>query len=193
MPKSNQSQEKTNAAIWAAVITGIVSLVVGFLGFPPLVKYLDSRWNPTPTLLVVPSPSETFTVSPDILPSPTATPTFVVPSPVTPTLTQPPDSGTMTVQLIPSYLEGKAPFTPTFRAGTSFVTYSDGKVETCEFANVCSYTWDVREKNGKTIFGPESGSGVFSYTFHKKGDYTVLVYVCRGQACSYTAATVTVK
>ena len=129
-------------------------------------------------------PSETSTQ--EVFTSIPNTPTF------TPTSTQPPSPSVMTAQIVSNYSEGKIPLAVTFNASSSFVTYPDGSVETCEFANVCTYTWDVREKNGGTIHGPEVGGGKFSYTFTKKGEYTVVVYVCRGQACNFAAASVIV-
>lgn len=182
--------------IWVALIGGIVTITVAVLGYPPLVKKLDSMWNSTPTIPVISSPVYTPMTIPVIQVFDTATQmaaTPVVDSPIpTQTLTQIPSTGIMTPQILTNFPTGKAPLAATFRAGSFYVTYPDGRVETCVFVNVCSYTWDIRQ-GSNYVFGPEPGSGVFSYTFHKKGEYTVVVNVCRGEACNFAALGVTVR
>ena len=99
----------------------------------------------------------------------------------------------MIAQINTNAYEGRAPLRVTFRADASYVTFPDGSVETCKYAHVCSYTWDVREQNGPTIHGPVTGGSEFSYEFSRRGVYMVVVYVCRGQACSFTSVTVTTR
>lgn len=98
----------------------------------------------------------------------------------------------MIAQLAYNYASGPAPLTVTFNAKTSYVLYPDGTIENCEFKNVCQYSWDVR-KDGALIHGPELGGSLFSYTFAKKGNYTVVVYVCRGKICHFASAAITVR
>lgn len=193
----NKRRENPNAVIWAAVITGIVTIIVTILGFPPLIAKLDAVWNPTPTISATPVSTETPT--PSSIVSPTETPVLTIATPPanTPTEmpipTQPPGNGTMIAQITTNAYDGRAPLRATFRAGSSYVTFTDGSVETCEFAHVCSYTWDVREKNGAIIHGPELGGSEFSYEFSRRGEFIVVVYVCRGQACNYTSVSITTR
>lgn len=195
----NKPQEKSNAPIWAAVITALATIIVAFLSFPPLIARLNTIWNPTPTIPVTIMPTETPSTSLGILPSETEnlagaasfTDTPVIPPP--PTLTPIPPTGVMIAQISTNYSEGRAPLRVTFRAESSYVTFSDGSVETCKFANVCSYTWDVRKQEGATIHGPVIGGSEFSYEFAQKGVYMVVVYVCRGQACNFSATTIKTK
>lgn len=193
----NKRRENPNAVIWAAVITGIVTIIGTILGFQPLIDKIDSLLNPTPTISAMPAPSETPT--PSRIDSPTETPVLTIATPAadtpseTPIPTQPQGNGTMIAQITTNAYDGRAPLRVTFRAGSSYVTFSNGQVETCEYAHVCSYTWDVREKNGKTIHGPVTGGSEFSYEFSKKGEFIVVVYVCRGQACNYTSASITTR
>lgn len=196
--KKKNPPENTNA-IWAAVITGIVTIIVTILGLPPLIEKIDSLLNPTATPASTPPPTETPTSvpAPPFLETATQpaiiafTDTPAIPAP--PTLTPIPANGVMIAQIKSNYLDGKAPFRATFRAGSSYLTFQDGSVQACEFANVCSYTWDVREQNGPTIHGPVTGGSEFSYEFTKKGVFMVVVYVCRGQACNFTSVSVTAR
>lgn len=199
MTDNQKPQEKSNAPIWAAVITALATIIVAFLSFPPLIARLNTIWNITPTIPVAATPTETPSTSPSILPSETEnlagaasfTDTPVIPPP--PTLTPTPSTGVMIAQINTNAYEGRAPLRVTFRADASYVTFPDGSVETCKYAHVCSYTWDVREQNGQTIHGPVTGGSEFSYEFSRRGVYMVVVYVCRGQACSFTSVTVTTR
>ena len=193
----NKRRENPNAVIWAAVITGIVTIIVTILGFPPLIAKLDAVWNPTPTISATPASTETPTPSSIVSPTETPGQTIATPPANTPTdtviPTQPQGNGTMIAQINTNAYEGRAPLRVTFRADASYVTFPDGSVETCKYAHVCSYTWDVREQNGPTIHGPVTGGSEFSYEFSRRGVYMVVVYVCRGQACSFTSVTVTTR
>ncbi|GMV33574.1 MAG: hypothetical protein DCC59_00540 [Chloroflexi bacterium] len=199
--KNKKKGQKVDPAVMAAIITLIGTLVTLLVTYEPIKNWWNTRLNSTPTLIPTVSatdaslvvPSETPARESNFTPTPGITET-IAPSPaIISTFTDVPDIGVMTAQIASNYYDGRAPFTATFRAGTSFVIYPDGRVETCEFAHVCSYTWDVREKNGSTIYGPEAGGKEFAYNFTKRGEFIVVVYVCRGQACSFTAANVTAR
>ena len=187
--------EKSNATIWVAIITGIVSITLGILGFPPLITYLNSQLNNTPT------PHPTQPIPPILSETPTTSviATFQETLTVTPTLTAIPTitliptNGSMNAQISYNYSTGNAPLNTSFNAHSSFVSYPDGQKVECKFENVCTYLWDVRTKEGKVISGPTQGSADFSYTFSKKGEYMVVVYVCRGEVCNFSAATIIVK
>lgn len=193
----NKRHENPNAVIWAAVITGIVTIIVTILGFPPLVAKLDAVLNPTPTNSATPASTETPSLSHIVSPTETPGQTIATPPANTPTdtviPTQPQGNGTMIAQITTNAYEGRAPLRVTFRADSSHVTFPDGSVEACKYEHVCSYTWDVREQNGPIIHGPVTGGSEFSYEFSKRGVFMVVVYVCRGQACGFTSVTVTTK
>lgn len=187
--------EKSNATIWVAIITGIVSITLGILGFPPLITYINLQLNNTPT----PQPtqpihlisSETPTTSVIVTPQETIT---VAPTPtIPPTFTLVPTNGSMNAQISYNYSTGNAPLNVSFNAHSSFINYPDGQKVECQFENVCTYLWDVRTKEGKVISSPTQGPAEFSYTFSKKGEYMVVVYVCRGEVCNFSAATIIVK
>lgn len=195
--RKRKSSSDKNATLWVAVISGIVSITLAIIAFPPLVTYINSKWNATQ----IPQPTFTPFVSASETPSyvstntPEHTLTFTA-SPIaidTPTATSESTGGTMNAQITYNYSAGNAPLHVTFNAHSSYVSYPDGTKEECKFTNVCTYQWDVREKNGSVIFGPVQDKAEFSYTFGKKGEYVVVVYVCRGNTCNYGAANVKVR
>ena len=199
MTDNQKTQEKSSAPLWAAVITALATIIVALLSFPPLIARLNTIWNPTPTIPVTAALTETLSVAKGISPSETenladtasTTDTSTIPPP--PTFTPIPSTGVMIAQITTNAYEGRAPLRVTFRADSSHVTFPDGSVETCKYAHVCSYTWDVREQNGPIIHGPVTGGSEFSYEFSKRGVFMVVVYVCRGQACGFTSVTVTTR
>lgn len=194
--KNKKAKNGLDPAVIVAFITVTGTLLVALLNYEPLKIWWNARLNPTPTSSFI----ETFTPSPPELPT-EATSSIVPPIFVesvtpfltdTPVATQPLDIGEMIAQLSYNYAIGNTPLTVTFNAQSSYVSYQNGTIDNCEFKNVCSYSWDVRQ--GSTpIYGPESGGSVFSYTFGKKGNYTVVVYVCRGAICNFAAASITAK
>ncbi len=193
--KKKKSGQGVDPTVLAAIITVIGTLLVTLVTYKPIEAWWSSRLNPTPmisigatftpitsetpTKILIDTPTQFFTETP--------TPLLTDVSP-----TQLINLGKMNAQLVYNYATVNAPLSVTFNAHSSYLSYQDGTIETCEFSNVCSYSWDVRQ--GSTpIYGPESGGSVFSYTFTKKGDYTVVVYVCRGEICNFAAASITAK
>lgn len=196
-----QDKPKIDPAVMVAIIGLTGTLITVLLGFEPIKHWWENQLNP-PTVPVSTAMPNTETTEPapktaePVAPSsnpPVTDASTITPPAATSTWTLPPASGVMTAQIVYNYGVGNAPLTTTFNASSSSVAHPDGKVETCEFAHVCTYSWDVRNKNGAVIHGPEVGESKFSYTFAKKGEYTVVVYVCRGQACNFASANVTVK
>lgn len=192
---SKPEPERSNAMIWVAVIGGMVSIVLAVLGFPPLINYLNTKWNsiptliPTPALSPIPSESPTIENLPNLIFTETLTP-FLTETPSS--VASPNETGVMKAQIVYFYGTGKAPLQGTFKADSSFVSYSDGTSLDCAFKNVCSFTWDVR-LDGKTVYGPIAGESAFSYTFQKRGNYMVVVYVCRGGVCNFSAVNIMVN
>lgn len=193
---SKTTTEKKDTAIAVAIIGLIGTIIVGFMSFSPLVNWLNAKLTPSPT------PSAVGTIPPPVLDTPTEIPTIstilnstdtpitFTNTPATPTLES--QNEFMTVLLTASANEGRAPLTVNFNARNSFITFSDHSTSTCINQNVCSFGWDVR-LDGITITGMIQGEGVFSYRFEKRGDYLVVVNVCRGDTCNYSAASVKVK
>lgn len=193
--KNSQNEENNqNTAIWVAIIGGIVSIILAILAFPPLTDLINSKWNPTPTPIPTDTsiPSETASVrledtfTPNPINFSTQSPTDV------PTSTLENNKEFMTVILIASANEGRMGSTVNFNARDSYVTFPDATTSTCINQNVCTFQWDVR-LDGLTIYGPVQNGNTFSYKFEKKGSYTIVVFVCRGNACNYSAASVTIK
>lgn len=194
MPGKNR-RKGLDPTIVVALIGLVGTITVTLLNLQAIQTWWDNRLNATavpvtPTGIVDtsnPISSETPIEIPVIDPAPLITETSF-PS-ETPTLIS---LATMNAGLVYNYATGKVPLQVTFNAHSSYLSYQDGTIETCDFSNVCSYSWEVRQ--GSTpIYGPESGGSVFSYTFGKKGNYTVVVYVCRGAICNFAAASITAK
>lgn len=185
--KRNKNKKGLDPTVWVAIVTLIGTIVVALLNYKPIEAWWNARLNATntPALAVetVESPTssppaETLVIEPTIIF--TETPTLIA------------AIGKMNAQLVYNYATGNPPLNVTFNAHSSYLSFPDGTIQDCVFKNVCSYTWDVRQ--GSTpIYGPETGGGMFSYTFQKSGDYTVVVYVCRGGICNFTAANVNVR
>lgn len=194
--EKTSNSDKSNTPIWVALISGLVSITLAILAFQPLVTYFNNQWNATPTSIASPTTSTPiFTETPTEIITITTTDTpvsIIVPSD-TPSISSPQVSGTMNPQIIYNYSTGSAPLTVSYNAQSSFVSYPDGRIEDCSFKNVCFFQWDVRQSDGSIIFGPVQGNGIFSHTFQKKGEYTVVVYVCRGDVCNFTGANVLVR
>lgn len=115
-----------------------------------------------------PAPSET---SP--LPSPGLE--SVVPSPVPPT-------DRMVAVLQSNRIEGKAPFEARFDGRASYVYFADGRLLKCSEAFFCTYTFNVY-LNDKYVTSAFNKTGVWEYTFGKKGEYKIGLYVCWDYLC----------
>lgn len=119
-------------------------------------------------------------------------PTLEIP----PTATDTPNAGLptgMDVQLSADITGGKAPLNVHFDARSSFFRDAQGDIFNCA---VCNYTWYVYNSDFTVINDPKrSNNGTFSFKFGK-GDYRVVVKVCRGQGetdCGYGAEDISAK
>lgn len=194
--KNKKAKNGLDPTVIVAFITVTGTILVALLNYDPIKTWWNARLNPTPTSSFIetfpPPPPELSTGETISIASPisieSATPFLTD----TPLATQSLDVGEMIAQLTYNYAIGNIPLTITFNAQSSYVSYKNGTIDNCKFKNVCSYSWDVRQ-GGTPIYGPESGGSVFSYTFAKKGDYTIVVYVCRGTICNFAAASITAK
>ena len=99
----------------------------------------------------------------------------------------------MDVQLVADITSGKAPLNVHFDARNSFFRDAQGDIFNC---GVCNYTWYVYNSDFTVINDPKrSSNGTFSFKFGK-GDYRVVVKVCRGQGetdCAYGAEEISAK
>lgn len=199
--KKNSHQSGIDSGVLIAIIGLISAIVLALINYPPFQKWWDTKLNPTATSIppateiIIIEISETptlmagFTSTPAIIETPTVNLINTV------TLT-PITQQVMHAKLSTNAYDGKAPLVATFNAYDSFVEIVGGEDLYCTNHNACQYTWDVR-LNGKTIFGPTSGEGTFTYRFENRGEYTVVVNVCRGkgsgQICGYSAVVIKLR
>ena len=99
----------------------------------------------------------------------------------------------MDVQLVADITSVKAPLNVHFDARSSFFRDAQGDIFNC---GVCNYTWYVYNSDFTVINDPKrSSNGTFSFKFGR-GDYRVVVKVCRGQGetdCGYGAEDISAK
>jgi hypothetical protein len=200
---SNSQKESTieiarinrTTTIIVALFTLISACVTAFFASPFLLEIYKDTFEDTPTPTL---PVETFLP----FPIPTdATPYIEISKTDIPTVTAEitqeisvtsTPSAMMIPQLRFSASEGKAPLSVNFNAEGSFVDVKGGADLLCNFENVCQYTWSVR-LGSTMMYEPTLGGSKFSYTFQKKGEYVVVLTVCRGEACESTAVVITVR
>lgn len=202
------TKQKVEADLKVAKINMLVAIVTGLLTLAGVIvtallaplaieivrHLLTSTSTPVPiaTEFVMPPPTEAVIDEPNVFILPTLTLTLPTSRVDVSTVTPQAVTETMTVQLTFSSSAGKAPLMVNFNAKNSYLSRTDGTTLSCIEKNVCSYSWDVR-LGSTSIYGPKLGDSAFSYTFQKKGEYVVVVYVCRGEACNYSAASISVK
>lgn len=195
--QGKKKQISIHPTVWVAIITLVGTIAVALFNFSPFVDWINNKLGLTPTAIIyftetsTPFAIETFVTTIQDTPSPTIeTPSTITLESILPTEIK--KSEIMMPQLIFSSSGGKAPLTVNFNASNSFVDVQGGEDLLCNFENVCKYTWSVR--TGSTyLHEPTLGGSKFSYTFGKRGEYIVVVYVCRGEACNAAAAIITVK
>jgi len=198
---SNSQKESTieiarinrTTTIIVALFTLISACVTAFFASPFLLEIYKATFEDTPTPTL---PVETF------LPFPTdATPYIEISETDIPTVTAEMTqeisvTSTPGAMMIPqlrfSASEGKAPLNVNFNAEGSFVDVKGGADLLCNFQNVCQYTWSVR-LGSTMVYEPAFGGSKFSYTFQKKGEYVVVLTVCRGEFCESTAVVITAR
>lgn len=191
--KDKPIKKKSDTSVTVALIGAVVTIVVAFLGFPPLIAYLTPSSTATPNLLFsltptdasqpdtsTPSPTyvETLTPSFTSTETPIATLTFI-PFPPASTLT--PASGLslgMQVKITANTTNGRAPLSVTLSAKDSFVRASDGALFECRKGG-CSYIWYVY-LNGEQFIEPQKTNGTLELKLGKRGNYFVSVYICHG-------------
>lgn len=197
---------KVEPTVWVTVITGIVSIVVALLSFPPIIAYFTPHptLTPSPTFTLIPlfsptplssdtltpfvtdtfapsaSPSLTNTFTPSASPSLTNTPTLII----IPTDTPP--SSRILVSLFADMVTGKSPLAVRFDARSSYLLTPDGTQHPCQ-TGACHYTWKAYLR-GQQPGRPDTDSGgTFHHTFNDKGSYIVTVEVCWGMDRLYCA------
>ena len=192
--RRRRRKQKADKAVVIAIISAMATIIVGFLGFQPLVNWLNSKLTPTPFVTV----TQTLTPVPVAIDTPTILPTFTFTLPPenidtpTSTLTSETKSEIMTVILQANATEGKSPLLVNFNAKASYVKFSDGSTAACGETHFCKFTWAVY-RDSQLIDNSTGGDGVFSYTFNRRGLYFVTTFVCRGEACGDDGVTVEVR
>ena len=189
----------------AAVVVVCVLVFAAWLISPLLIDQAEPTPTATPTISKTPTEFVTATKYP------TTTPIIVVVTsteapvtPPTPTLTPTPQNtataspspepkvDTMTAVLQATRLTGKAPLTVNFDARTSQAEFAEGGSVPCGNNPSCSYAFTIY-RDSKVVERISNNTGLLPYTFNNKGQYSVNVNVCRGEACNDDGVTVTVK
>lgn len=191
--KAEDSDDATNGkhridpSVLVAIITGLVTIIVALLGFPPLIAWLQATPTPTATQLQ----TLTFTSTLIIVVTPTSTDTPDISTSITVsathTLSPPTETPLLPIGMHPRLYadktSGKAPLTIKLDARDSFLRAPGGEIYGCR-GGACIYTWEVYA-GGQRIGKPVNNStGTFQYTFGKKGLYFITVIVCRGGGSS---------
>lgn len=201
--KKKTTKRKPNTQIIVAVIGAVSIIVAAWLGSPIIERLFPTNApSSTPTIFVSETPTlplATLESETPILPQATLesdTPTFVFTDTPLPTITvsPPPDVAEeqMTVVFFANPLDGKAPLRVNFNARESFVTLPDGNIIACGATRLCDYTFTVLS-GGNVVKTDGNTDGLYSYKFEKRGQYVVMVTVCRDQTCGGSRVTVTVR
>lgn len=198
--ESGPRKSKTDPAVMVAIVSALATIMVTILGLPPLITYIDSRLNPTPThTLIAPtatginSLSETPAIIGELTLTPTNTEVFISFTP--PALTEtstPTPVGVMKAELFASANTVRQGQHINFNARNSFVTFADGSVYNCVNYRFCSFDWYIYHTESATRTSTTT-EGILSYTFEKRGNYTVTVYVCRSNICGYASTSIVVR
>ena len=180
----------TEFKLFLGFITAITPIVVAWLSYqatlpkptPIPVETLAPPSTSTPLFTELPA---TFTEMPFATSDPTitlfpsSTKTMTATAVPTETITLLPQPK-LIVLLQANKTSGKAPLAVKLDARESYLTDYDGQRYVCR-NGTCHYTWKVYA-NGQQIGKSTTGSGgTFDYRFGKKGNYTVTVWICRGQ------------
>lgn len=198
--ESGPRKSKTDPAVMVAIVSALATIMVTILGLPPLITYIDSRLNPTPTytsIVLTVTSTNPSSETPTIISELTLTPivTEVVVSSTPPIVTEPPTpapAGVMIAELFASANTVRQGQHINFNARNSFVTFADGSVYNCVNYRFCSFGWYIYHTESATRTSTTT-DGILSYTFEKRGNYTVTVYVCRSDICGYASTYVLVR
>ncbi|MFZ5878208.1 MAG: hypothetical protein ACOY0R_02445, partial [Chloroflexota bacterium] len=199
--RRRKRQKKLNDAVIAAFIGAAATIIVAFLGFPPLIQLAQAKWFPTltSTVAVSATPTDTFTPSATCTETPYASvtpfPSETVVQVVTETISIPPTStetSTSTSTPVPPKMvietwanryAGAVPLTVQFRVKESYVLFPDGSRSYCSLS-ACSYEWSVFfATSNKMVTTPQPWQDTFGFTFTNVGLYHVVVRVCQGKIC----------
>ena len=185
--EKSAKQKKIDATIIVALIGAITTIIVALISRPPssptATPVSPSPLPPTNTTqpeTVTPSPTFAETLIPTSEPSETFTPTITFTLiPPTSTLTPIPGLPTgMQVIVVANPPSGKKPLKVTIDARDSFLRAANGDIFECKHG-ACSYTWYLTIPGGQSVKQPEK-DGYINFTFEKKGNYYINVYVCHG-------------
>ncbi len=167
-------------ALICVVMFGMYGLLIILLRFLPPVAITPTASPPglvfeTPTVAATVTATEQAAVPLEAVPSPSSSPEPVVLSPT-------PPADRMVAILQSNRTEGKAPFEARFDGRASYVYRADGQVNKCIDLFFCTYTFTVY-LNDKYVTSTSNKTGIWQYTFGKRGEYKIGVYVCWDQVC----------
>ncbi len=179
-----KKESKTNATI-VAVIVALTPILVAIISSPIWLELLKRQSTPTPTPTIASTATETA------IPA-TATDTSV-PVATVPTDFSIPGVGILFGNLTASRTSGKAPLKVNFNASGSYLQYNSGDSMYCKIAHSCTFSWNIYlgETLIKAPFNTDTGN--LTYTFSNRGDYVVVVTVCREGACDTEQVSIMVK
>ena len=166
---------------------GLILVLGKLLLIPPLTPPASPPVLPTETPVVVMTvtATEQRPVPSEARPTPSPSPEPVVFSPTSP-------ADRMVAILQANRVEGKAPFEARFDGRASYVYFADGRLLKCSDVFSCSYSFSVY-LNDKYVTSASNKTGLWQYTFGKKGEYKVGVYVCWNQVCGEDGVVVNVR
>jgi len=218
-PRRETGNSNSNKLIWVAVIGAIGTILAATI--PAVIEFVASNQNsavatvvpatftpsqtsiitntsvtdaprPTSTLTANPTDTPTLTMTPLVTPTVTLTRTFT-PRPTDKfTATSSLDTDQMTASLVANLYVGSAPVNIGFNARDSSVQFANGGSAECGNTPFCSYVFTIR-LGSQQKYTESNTSGRITYNFTQKGQYTVDVNVCRGNACDYALVTVEIK
>lgn len=185
-PSSGSSGDKLLQT--AVVLFIIFVLILGVCGLLFIfLRRSDLPLAITPTAASPALKVETLAVMPTVAaaePSPAPSETSLPPSPgLEPVVPSPvPPADRMVAILQSNRIEAKAPFEARFDGRASYVHFADGRLLQCSQVFSCTYTFNVY-LNDKYVTSAFNKTGVWKYTFGKKGEYKIGLYVCWDSLC----------
>ncbi len=179
-----------NATVAVAIIGALSAVIIAIINAPWLLSFLP----PTPTPIVAVTLTGPATEVPN--PTPTVFEVFTFPPP-SDVPSQPPSTLSLnevlwvTVDLTASLTSGKAPFKVKFNADNSTFQLGSGEVISCNATRSCIFTWTIHSDGKIDPF--QTPDGRMEYPFTVRGNYVVVVTVCRDIRCDSDQVEIEVK
>jgi len=212
-----KTPRKSTSGVLIAIISAITTIVVAYINRDPKeppninITATQAMFTQTEAFIMIPtetpdatativSPTDTLQPTPTLTATSSNTPTATLTHTFTPrptnsfTATLPPNSDQMTASLVTNLSGGSspAPVNISFDARNSVAQFANGGSEVCGNTSLCSFAFSIRE-GSQQVYSENNNSGRITYKFTNSGRYTVVVNVCRGNACDFTAITFEIK